>query len=357
MREDAILSPFLPMHRGTTSTPPARRGRKPSAALLPSSTHAQLLAWIDELDLRFAAFLQRVRDAHAHSPQTLTWYTRTYDAALRPYLAATQAATREAFRTHLFDLTGLATFLRGRVSPITVNNYWRALRPFYNDMARFDGLPNPYQGARAPRFNAPPPKGKSTDDCERILRAARNYPWPSAYARALASTVLGLMLYAGLRRSEVLGLDTEDIDFAAATLSIEHGKGQHGGRKRFVPIAPELDYLLRQYVREREDRGIVAPSFLTGLKGRPLGIAGITEIVRRVRVAAGLHFTAHSLRHSFVTTLIMRGVPLPVVRDVAGHRDFATTLHYTAVQTPERMDAVRRLNFLGSAPSRVRDRR
>jgi site-specific recombinase XerD len=73
-------------------------------------------------------------------------------------------------------------------------------------------------------------------------------------------------------------------------------------------------------------------------------------------MAAGLHFTAHSLRHSFVTTLIMRGVPLPVVRDVAGHRDFATTLQYTAVQTPDRLAAVARLDFL-STPSRLRGRR
>jgi integrase len=315
-----------------------------------------LLAYIDEVDLRFAEFLTRVSDERTHSKRTLEWYRRAYDAGLRPYLAEGDASSREAFRARLFDLTGLAGWLRRRVQPITVNNYWRALRPFFNDMEKRDGVPNPYKGAKAPRFNAPPPKGKSVSDCEQILRAARNYPWRTGYEAALAVTLLGVMLFAGLRRSEALDLEYTDVDLGTHTLRIRHGKGMFGGRERIVPLAPQLEHLLRQYMRERDAREIVAPAFFVGVRGRPLGIGSVTHIIKNVRVAAGLHFTAHSLRHSFVTTMIMRGVPLPVVRDVAGHRDFATTLQYTAVQTPDRLAAVSQLDFL-SAPSRVRARR
>lgn len=340
-------------HRPATTR---RRGRAPSVARLPASTSAQLLAYIDELDLRFAEFIARVRADRTRSERTITWYCRAYEAGLRRYLGEGDESSREAFRARMFDLAGLAVWLRRRVQAITVNNYWRALRPFFNDLERRDGTPNPYKGARAPRFNAPPPKAKSVADCEQILRAARNYPWASTYARALAQAVLGVMLFAGLRRSEVLDLEWEDIDLAAQTLRVRHGKGLHGGRERYVPVAPQLEHLLRAYQRAREERDLVTPAFFAGERGRPLGIATVTEIIRRVRRAAGLHFTAHSLRHSFVTTLIMRGVPLPVVRDVAGHRDFDTTLQYTAVQTPDRLAAVARLDFL-TPPSRLRGRR
>jgi integrase len=332
----------------------ATRGRKPSVAAIDrSKVGAQHLVFVEEIDLRYADFLATLQNANTHSVRTLRWYAQAYESGLRPYLFAESVKSREEFRARLFDLAGWVQFLRKRVKPITVNTYWRSLRPFYKFMERADGTPNPYNGVRPPRFNPAPPKAKAAADCERILRAATNYPWSSPYERAMSLATLGLMLYAGLRRGEVLGLDTEDIDFAGQLIHVRNGKGRHGGKSRFVPIAPQLDMLLRAYVREPEAQRVMIPEFFAGVRGRPLGVAGITMIVKRVRVAAGIAFTAHMLRHSFVTNLILRGVPLPVVRDVAGHSDFKTTLGYTAVQTPERLAAVAKLDFL-SPPSRFR---
>ena len=333
------------------------RGRKPSVAAVDRAhAGAQLLAFVDELDLRYADFLGGIRQAHTHSATTLRWYAQTYESGFRPYLLSGPVESREEFRARLFDLSGWMQFLRQRVKPITVNNYWRGVRAFFNYMERADGTPNPYRGARPPRYNPAPPKAKAAADCERILRAARNYPWATQYERTMSLAVLGLMLYAGLRRGEVLGLDTEDMDFAGQIIHIRNGKGQFGGKTRFVPMAPQLDQMLRAYIREREMRRLTMPEFFIGTRGRPLGVAGVAVIVKKVGAAAGVGFTPHMLRHSFVTNLILRGVPLAVVRDVAGHSDFKTTLGYTAVQTPERLAAVAKLDFL-SPPSRVKARR
>lgn len=340
------------------SLPPRRetRGRKPSVALHALDGHdPQLLAYVEEIDLRFADYMGELRLANTHSPTTLRWYRQAYASGLRPYLFAQPVASREAFRARLFDLATWISSLRTRVQPITVNNYWRAMRTFYNFLERTDGMPNPYKGVKPPRYNPAPPKAKAAADCERILRAARNYPWPTPYERALAVAVIALMLYAGLRRGEVLGLESEDVDLVGQAIHVRHGKGQHGGKSRFVPVAPQLDHLLRAYLRERRARGDVVPEFFAGMRGRPLGVAGVSAIVRNVRVASGVRFTAHMLRHSFVTNLILRGVPLAVVRDVAGHSDFKTTLGYTAVQTPDRLAAVAALDFL-SPQGRVRVR-
>ena len=81
----------------------SRRGRAPSLAVLPPSTDARLLAYIDELDLRFAEFLNRLIADRTHSAKTISWYRQVYDAGLRPYLAAGDATSREAFRARLFD--------------------------------------------------------------------------------------------------------------------------------------------------------------------------------------------------------------------------------------------------------------
>lgn len=332
------------------------RGRKKTVAFVDrTKVHARLLAYVEEVDLRFAQFLADMRDAGTHSTTTLRWYAQVYECGLRPYLLERPVASREEFRARLFDLSAWERHLRKRVKEISVNNYWRAMRSFYNFMERVDGTPNPYRGAKPPRFNPTPPKAKAQADCERILRAARNYPWATSYARASAVAVLAVMLYAGLRLCEVLALEFDHIDLAGRTIYVERGKGQHGGKPRYVPIAPQLDMLLRLYMRERAARGFVIPEFFVGVRGGPLGKAGVRHIVQCVSAAAGVHFSPHVLRHSFVTTLIMRGVALAVVRDVAGHRDFKTTLGYTAVQTPERLAAVGKLDFL-SPPSRIRAR-
>lgn len=336
-----ILEPLAPTLATGSRGRPARipRARTP---LFSDAMRARL----DGLAVRFEEFIARVEPRR--SPTTVTWYRNTF-AIFRIYLEDAGELAAEAFEARMRDLDGFVDWNLARgVSPIAANNYWRSLRPFFNDCEKHDGTPNPYRTAKAPGFQPPDPKALPKEDCTRILIAALNYRRWDAFQRARAAAVIGVMLYAGLRKSEALALMVRSVDFRANEIHVVHGKGQWGGKKRRVPISPELARLLNAYLREREKRRIAdeAPEFFSSTRSTgSMGTTTLAVVIRTLVRASGVPFSAHVLRHSFVTHLLGAGVPLHVARDLAGHSHIETTLGYTKVFSKERHDNVAKLRF------------
>jgi integrase len=144
--------------------------------------------------------------------------------------------------------------------------------------------------------------------------------------------MLATALYAGLRKREILRLEVLDIDLEEATIRVHRGKGKNGGKDRTAYMPSELLDLLRAYVAERRRHQLTNPEFFASLKTRR-GVSDMTfrRIVDNVRTAAGVRFSLHVLRHSFVTMLLRSGVPIHVARDLAGHSDIKTTEGYARV--------------------------
>ena len=156
--------------------------------------------------------------------------------------------------------------------------------------------------------------------------------------------LLELLYAAGLRVSEALGLDREDLSLDGAFVRVV-GKG---GRERLVPVGEvALDWL-----REWMDGGRVTllspeaasvrggPLFL-GDRGRRLARQQAWSIVRAAAVAAGLsgRVSPHTLRHSFATHLLEGGADLRIVQELLGHASISTTQLYTHL-TGERIREV-----------------
>lgn len=245
-----------------------------------------------------------------------------------------------------------SSFASGRkLTAIAVNTYWRGLRRFFGDLEARHGRVNPFHGMKAPKFQTPVPKAKSADDCRRILAAAYHLPWPEPhvrYKRALAQAVIGVMLLAGLRRSEVIGLRNGDIDLPNGTLLVAHGKGEAGGRPRTAYVSPDLQRILTTYIHERDRLGedfARAEFFVSPKSRRGLSLEGLRKIVAKIARASGVSFSSHVLRHSFITHLLRSEVPLHVVRDLAGHRDVATTLGYLRVFNDQLHAGIRKMRF------------
>jgi integrase/recombinase XerD len=248
-------------------------------------------------------------------------WDRTPDAAVR-YLAA---RTRRG-RPH--D-PGLApTSLRRRAASI---------RGFYRfafgegligvDVAQHIDLP------RQPRLL---PETLTVDEVERLLEAA-----PDLRGR----TILELLYAAGLRVSEALGLDREDLSLDGGFVRVI-GKGD---RERLVPVGDvALDWLGRWLTDGRPellglghvepDRG--GPLFL-GDRGRRLARQQAFAIVKTAARRAGLGgaVSPHTLRHSFATHLLEGGADLRIVQELLGHASISTTQLYTHL-TGERVREV-----------------
>lgn len=134
---------------------------------------------------------------------------------------------------------------------------------------------------------------------------------------------------AGLRVSEVVNLKIKDIDTGRMTLFIENAKGK---KDRVVNLSPLLLDVLRSYVKQAAPRPKVY-LFESDVAGEPYSTRSAQIIFSEARKKAGINKTVsfHSLRHSFATHLLEKGVDIRYIKDILGHFNIKTTERYTHV--------------------------
>jgi site-specific recombinase XerD len=156
--------------------------------------------------------------------------------------------------------------------------------------------------------------------------------------------LLALFAYAGLRRSELLGLDWQDVDLERRLVKIRQAKG---GRQRIVPIHPALEPLFVDYLRVRAHDP--EPALFVGVQGKRLSQTIMTQTFLRYARAAGVterkRVTPHTLRHVFASELLRAGANLRQIQELLGHKHLDSTQRYTRVTAHELRGAVKRLRF------------
>jgi len=141
-----------------------------------------------------------------------------------------------------------------------------------------------------------------------------------------------VLLYTGLRRTEVAGLTWDDVYLADAQL-IVRSETAKGGYERIIPLHPRVVDELAT-TPENKRRGAIA-----GHKdGQCLSHKSIGLIFERWLNDLGLRISAHKLRHTAATELLVHGASLHEVQATLGHADIRTTEGYTAL-IPERQKA------------------
>jgi len=300
-----------------------------AAAAAPSGLERAIEAYLTFLAVErglapatIRAYRADLEDFAAARGTTRTW-AEGPEAALR-YLAA---RTRRGRRTD----PGLApTSLRRRAA---------AIRGFYR-FAFGEGLIGTDVAAHLdlPRMPRLLPETLTRAETERLLDAV---PAEALLERAL----LELLYAAGLRISEALRLDLEDVSLDGAFVRVI-GKGD---RERLVPVGEvALDALRAWLVGARA--ALVEAHHVEPLRGGPMFLGGSGRrlarqqawaIVKRAAAAAGLsgRVSPHTLRHSFATHLLEGGADLRIVQELLGHASISTTQLYTHV-TGERIREV-----------------
>jgi integrase/recombinase XerD len=154
-----------------------------------------------------------------------------------------------------------------------------------------------------------------------------------------------LLLYGcGLRTSELCQLDVGDICRERQELTVRKAKGD---RPRVVPIPDGVYMELLAYLLERGKRGAL---FRTAARGARINHTHVADIMHNATARAGLgkEVTARTLRHSFATHLMDRGVDLAVIASLMGHRSPAETGVYLHVLPQRPQAAVRTLHWRAS---------
>jgi site-specific recombinase XerD len=141
-------------------------------------------------------------------------------------------------------------------------------------------------------------------------------------------TILMLLYATGIRRTEASLLKVSDIDSERMVIHVHQGKGS---RDRDVPMTPRLLETLREYFRWKRPRVYLFPS-TEGHRGteQPLSDHTIWYICTEAAKRAGIkkRVGAHTLRHSFATTLMEAGTDLRTIQLLMGHAHLEHTMVY-----------------------------
>jgi integrase/recombinase XerD len=181
------------------------------------------------------------------------------------------------------------------------------------------------------RFAAAPrklPNTLSGDDIAKLIAQ----PDPTTPLGTRDRAMLELLYGAGLRVSELIGVQVQQINFDGSFLTVK-GKGSKVRAVPFGQFAREKLFSYMNDVRPRLLKGRTSAFFFTTRSGKPLTRLGFWKLIRAHALAAGIdkRVTPHTLRHSFATHLLEGGADLRSVQAMLGHADISTTQIYTHV--------------------------
>jgi len=278
-------------------------------------------------------FLQYLRVERNASELTIKSYGEDL-AALADYLAeARQGVCPKPGEVTVLDLRGyVASLHESGYAHSTIARRLASLRSLFRFGQREGWTKtNPAKPLRNPRKGRTLPHFLSAEDVARLLAAPPADEPSGLRDRAILETIYS----AGLRVSELVGLDDADLDFEAGVLRVR-GKGR---RERLAPVGSYALAALRRWLRvrevsPREPTGALAPVFVNKF-GRRITTRSVARMLEKYLKLTGLdsRTTPHSLRHSFATHLLDRGADIRSVQELLGHKSLVTTQIYTHVST------------------------
>jgi site-specific recombinase XerD len=224
-------------------------------------------------------------------------------------------------------------FYHGRAirhwSPNTFATYHRSLVVFFRWCVEQGQLPgNPTDGIELPKVGKALPRRLNKEQSQRLLEIIENYPYRHTFERFRNHAIVAIMLYAGLRRREVVRLHVVDVDLPNRSINVRHGKGN---KDRFVPVSPVLAGILQRYLEERRRAGKTCPEVFTARdRDRGLTTEGLKRLVAFAVRVTGMRFSAHTLRHTFATLMLEGGCDIFALSKMMGHSDIKTTTIYLA---------------------------
>ncbi len=183
------------------------------------------------------------------------------------------------------------------------------------------------------------------DQIEKLLDA----PDTSSLLGLRDRAILETFFSTGMRVGELVNLNRDQIKIKSDTKTLEISIIGKGGKPRTVYFSERAIDWIRKYLEKRTDK---EKALFINYRGKipltRLNIRSLERIVKKYAILAGLPITTvcHTLRHSFATDLLRKGVDLRIVQEFLGHRNIATTQIYTHVTRPHLREIHRKFHGL-----------
>jgi len=211
-------------------------------------------------------------------------------------------------------------------SASSVNRRLSALRSFYRFALRRKFVDrDPVHGLQGPKRQKPLPQFLKESEMERLLDLNR---WTDSYKDVLERTIIITFYVTGIRLSELIGLDDDDIDNVTCEVKVT-GKRN---KQRIIPFGKELAEVFARYlvIRNTIAKGDSTAFFLTE-KGKRMTNAQVRSLVKKnlTKVSTLKKRSPHVLRHTFATAMLNHEAGLESVKKLLGHESLSTTEIYT----------------------------
>jgi integrase/recombinase XerC len=208
-----------------------------------------------------------------------------------------------------------------------------ALRSFYKFLNVHHGLEvNPARAANTPKAEKRLPGYLDRGAVDRLFELAQARAGDGTMQSRRNRAILELFYSTGMRLSELVGLDLDDLDLVSDQVTVR-GKGR---KERLLPVGRPAVTALRSYFPKRDEvlravRTADRAAVFLSERGRRLSARGVQLVVRGFldAVSEGQDVSTHSLRHSFATHLLDAGADLRAVQELLGHASLSTTQIYT----------------------------
>lgn len=197
-------------------------------------------------------------------------------------------------------------------------NLAKTVKTFFNYCVR-DGLltDSPFDKVKIPKHKKKILPAFTTQEVKAILKACH-------HPRDLA--ICHVLLDSGVRASELLNINVEDVDAKTGTVTVREGKG---GKDRVTYIGSKTQKVLTQYWLSRGKPEGEAPMFTSLTTGKRLTLFGLAQLMERLRMATGVEAcTAHTFRRTFAITCLRNGMNIYVLARLMGHTDIIVLKQY-----------------------------
>jgi len=279
---------------------------------------------------------------------------RAYDSDLTQYitflashLGRRSSALTPADLDHVNARAFLGDLNRRAISKASAARKLSAIRAFGRYLRR-EGIldADPAALVGTPKREQRIPAHLAVDEMSKLLET----PDTSTPLGRRDRAILELFYASGLRLSELVGLDMEDVNLSGRVIRVL-GKGR---KERIVPFNRSAADAIRAWLADRElflqpasgapsSRRQRQPLFLN-YKGGRLSTRSVDKLVRRYVAACSTRYgiSPHALRHSFATHLLEAGADLRAIQELLGHARLSTTQRYTHVNAAQLLDTYRK---------------
>lgn len=234
------------------------------------------------------------------------------------------------------DITKYIEYLnKSNCSPKTIAHNLTCIKEFHKYLIK-DGILNTdySENVESPKLRKSLPKVLSIEEVDKLLA----FPLVTSFDYR-NKAMIELMYSSGLRVSELVGLEINDINILMGTVRC-YGKGS---KERIIPIGDVALEYLKVYLDEYRNsllKGYICDKLFLNNHGKAMTRQGFFKILKGIAKMQDIKtdFSPHTLRHSFATHLLEYGADLRSIQELLGHEDISTTQIYTHISNKQIRD-------------------